>query len=317
VRRRAVGARLQGAKEDAMGKVCPRWGTAAVAAVLLGSGISRGEGYTTRVVAQGLSRPVGIALEGNDTIYFTEIPTPGVAGGANAVKRLELDSCDVETLHMGEPEPVNIALDRQGNVYWTCKSAGVILKQDEDGTTQTLLDNLQKPSGIAVDRNGRRVYFTEIPSPGVPGAGNKVSVLKGSQIAVLHEGEPEPTDIVVRSDGALYWTCKSAGVILAQIRGETTTLLDGLDNPVGIALDRRGRTLFFTEVPTPGVPGSAGGRNKVWELDLITMERRLVDEGDPQPTDVAVARNGNVYWTCTSAGVIVEARPLDGPDCTE
>jgi sugar lactone lactonase YvrE len=301
-----------------MGKVCLMRGGAVLVAALSAAGSARAEGYSTRVVAQGLSRPVGIALEGNETIYFTEIPTPGVGGGANAVKRLELESCDVETLHMGEPEPVNIALDRQGNVYWTCKSAGVILRQDEDGATVTLLDELERPSGISVDRNGRHVYFTEIPSPGIPGAGNKVSVFRRSMIKVLHQGEPEPTDIVVRSDGALYWTCKSAGVILAQIRGETTTLLDGLDHPVGIALDRRGRTLFFTEVPTPGVPGSAGGRNKVWELDLTTMERRLVDEGDPEPTDVAVARNGKVYWTCTSAGVIVEATPIrEGPACAE
>lgn len=300
-----------------MGKVCLRWGAAAFAAALLGGGASLAEGYRLRVVAQGLSRPVGIALEGNDTIYFTEIPTPGVAGGANAVKRLELDTCDVATLHEGEPEPVNIALDRHGNIYWTCKSAGVILVQDEEGMTDTLLDELQKPSGIAVDRHGS-VYFTEIPSPGVPGAGNKVSVFDGSEVTVLHEGEPEPTDIVVSRRGELYWTCKSAGVILEQVDGVTTTLLDGLDNPTGIALDRRGKTLFFTEVPTPGVPGSAGGRNKVWEVDLETLERRVVNEGDPEPTDVAVAKNGSVYWTCTSAGVIVEAKPVrKRPDCTE
>jgi hypothetical protein len=37
---------------------------------------------------------------------------------------------------------------------------------------------------------------------------------------------------------------------------------------------------------------------------------RVIHEGDPEPTDVAVARNGNVYWTCTSAGVIVEAKRI-------
>jgi hypothetical protein len=43
-------------------------------------------------------------------------------------------------------------------------------------------------------------------------------------------------------------------------------------------------------------------------LDLRSGEVTLVRAGDPEPTDVAVARNGNVYWTCTSAGVIVEPR---------
>jgi hypothetical protein len=43
-------------------------------------------------------------------------------------------------------------------------------------------------------------------------------------------------------------------------------------------------------------------------MDLRSGEVTLLHAGDPEPTDVAVARNGNVYWTCTSAGVIVEAR---------
>ena len=83
----------------------------------------------------------------------------------------------------------------------------------------------------------------------------------------------------------------------------------GLHRPMGLVV-RENRTLFFTEVPTPGVSGRNGGRNKVWELDLKTGVKKLVDEGDPEPNDVAVARNGTLYWTCTSAGVIVEATPV-------
>ena len=38
---------------------------------------------------------------------------------------------------------------------------------------------------------------------------------------------------------------------------------------------------------------------------------QVIHEGDPEAhQDVAVARNGNVYWTCTSAGVIVEAKRI-------
>lgn len=38
------------------------------------------EQFKTRVVASGLHRPTGIAIQGNHTIYFTEVPTPGVSG---------------------------------------------------------------------------------------------------------------------------------------------------------------------------------------------------------------------------------------------
>ena len=281
-----------------------------VAALLLGSsatGLADPPRYQFSVVASGLERPVGITVDGSETVYFTVIPTPGVAGGANGVAKLDLETGQITMLHVGEPEPTHIAIDRQGDLYWTCKSAGVILNQTEEGTTSTFLDGLEQPSGISVSRHGN-VYFTEIPNPGVPNAGNRVSVSDGNMKMILHQGEPEPTDIVVSRNGALYWTCKSAGVILQRVNGETSVLLDGLDSPVGIALDHKGTTLYFTEVPTPGVPGSMGGLNRVNALDLATKTVRVIHAGDPEPTDVTVARNGNVYWTCTSAGVIVEAK---------
>ncbi len=53
---------------------------------------------------------------------------------------------------------------------------------------------------------------------------------------------------------------------------------------------------------------STGGLNKVWELDLRTKVKTLVHSGDPEPTDITVNREGTLYWTCGSAGVIVEAK---------
>jgi glucose/arabinose dehydrogenase len=286
-------------------------------ATLLGSiTTAHGDEYQTRVVASGLHRPTGIAIRGNNTIYFTEIPTPAVGGGSNAVKQLELRWNQVTTLHVGEPEPTNIALDRDGNIYWTCKSAGVILEQDEDGVNSVFLRGLTKPTGIAVDRDDH-VYFTQLPTPGVPGSAggtNSVSVSDGRTTEVLHMGEPEPSDIAVAKNGDLYWTCKSAGVILEQTAkdGVTRVLASGLNKPVGITIDNERKNLYFTEVPTPGVSGRNGGSNKVWEFDLKKKTKTLVNAGDPEPTDVTVAKNGKLYWTCTSAGVIVEASLVRG-----
>jgi DNA-binding beta-propeller fold protein YncE len=170
---------------------------------------------------------------------------------------------------------------------------------------------LQKPTGIAIDQRDN-VYFTQVPTPGVAGS-NTVSVYGrrfngGSRL--LHQGDPEPTDIAVGQQRDIYWTCKSAGVILTQNRagGMPTVLLSNLNQPVGIALTRNGERLYWTEVPTPGVPGSMGGQNRVWELNLRTGVRTLVNAGDPEPTDVTVDREGVIYWTCTSANVIMEAR---------
>ena len=167
------------------------------------------DGYRLRVVASGLHRPVGIAVAGSETIDFTEVPEPGVGGGANGVFALDLESGEVTTVHQGEPEPTNIALGKKETLYWTCKSAGVILRARHGGSTSLVLDGLHEPSGIAVGRRGL-VYFTEVPMPGVPGGTNGVSVFDGVTKTILHMGEPEPTDIVVARNGRLYWTCKSA-----------------------------------------------------------------------------------------------------------
>ncbi len=270
--------------------------------------------FETAVVARGLARPTGIAVGREGTIYFTQTPTPGVAGGANSVAELDRRTGQVSVLHMGEPEPANIVVGRDGTLYWTCKSAGVILQQTADGVTTVLRSGLSKPTGIALDPSGRNLYYTEIPTPGVSGAAgglNKIHRLnlRTMRDTVIHSGDPEPSDLAVDRRGNVYWTCTSAGVIVRQdcfLR--TEVIARGLNKPVGIAIDDTGRNLYFTEVPTPGVPGSRGGMNTVNMLNLRTMNRTVINAGDPEPTDVAVDRRGNVYWTCTSAGVIVSAR---------
>ena len=281
----------------------------AVVCALAGSGLLQAQTYTFKVVASGLNKPTGIAID-DDTIYFTEIPTPGVAGGMNAVKKLDLEDGMIKTLHFGEPQPVNIVVGRDGSIYWVCLTAGVILKQDEDGVTSKFLTGLNRPSGIAMGRNGT-IYFTEIPTPGVPGGMNGVFSSKdGQNIQTIHTGEPEPVDIAVAPNGDLYWTCRTAGVILERSAktGMVRMLLKGLNKPTGIAVDKKGRNLYFTEVPTPGVSGANGGTNRVSKYNLSKDQLTLIHMGDPQPTDITVASDGTVYWTCTSAGVIVEAK---------
>ena len=274
--------------------------------------------FEFNVVARGLHRPTGIAIRGDKTIFFTEVPTPGINGphgGSNSVNRLDLRSGDVTVLHMGEPEPIGIAIGRDQTLYWTCRTAGVVLEQNDEGETSVLLKGLNRPSGITVDRC-ENIYFTQLPTPGVNGANggsNSVSIAVGTNVVVLHIGEPEPTHIVVSKDGDLYWTCRTAGVILERSAadGQTRVLLNGLQKPVGITVDHEDENLYFTEVPTPGVNGADGGLNKVWQYNLKTGTKTLVHSGDPEPTDIAVARNGNIYWTCSSAGVIVEASRRD------
>lgn len=301
---------------------CKCTATLAAGAMITLATSAQAQSYEKTVIATGLEAPTGIAVNAQGDVYFTEIPTPGVPGsqgGMNTVSVRDAMTGAISVISAGEPEPTHIDVTRQGVLYWTCKSAGVIL-QNVNGETSLVVNGLNEPSGIAVQDRGPNqgaIYFTEIPTPGVPGSQggmNGVLVLHKGLITTLSMGEPEPVDVAVDRLGNLYWTCKSAGVILTRnaATGEISLLLGGLNDPVGIALDEMGK-LYFTEVPTPGVPGSQGGQNKVWRLNLRSMTLTLIDEGDPEPTDVAVSASGqNVYWTCTSAGVIVRATLTQG-----
>ena len=95
------------------------------------------------------------------------VPTPGVPGsqgGLNGV--FGLVRGQRIALSMGEPEPNDIVMAPNGNLYWTCTTAGVILCQTPAGETSLLLGGLDQPVGITADLPGN-LYFTELPTPGV------------------------------------------------------------------------------------------------------------------------------------------------------
>ncbi len=91
---------------------------APVGLLLTLSNVLSAQEYKIKVIASGLARPTGIAVD-DDDVYFTEVPSPGVGGSTNAVKVLDLEK-KIRTLHMGEPEPLNIAIGSDGTIYWVC-----------------------------------------------------------------------------------------------------------------------------------------------------------------------------------------------------
>lgn len=266
--------------------------------------------YQKRVLLQNLQQPYGIHTDGSGNLYFTEVPQPGVFGGANTVSHRD-PMGNVTVIATGEPEPVQITKDAAGDLYWTCRSAGVIIRRT-GGANSMFRMGLSMPSGIAAGSNGG-IYITQLPTPGTPGSmggTNTVDVIRSGSLTNITTGEPEPFDIAVGPTGVVYWTCRTAGVILRfdpAGSGGAELVLNGLDSPSGIDIDASGN-LYFTEVPTPGVPGSMGGENKVWKYAPATSEFTLLSTGEPEPLDVTVRPDGSaVYWTCRTAGVIIRA----------
>ncbi len=283
------------------------------------SSTARAQSFKTDLVKSGLQKPSGINVDVYGNLYYSEIPTPGAGGGANRVVRLSPNRKKSVVVSAGDPNPENIATDLFGNVFWTCESAGVIVRRTQfgTGTQSVLLRNLKSPVGIDVPLfTPGFIFFTQVPTPGVPGTEggtNDVNVaiqfLRSYFSFPLNMGEPEPVDIAVGLDGTVYWTCRTAGVILMRsVSGEVSVVESGLESPMGLDIDLYGR-LYWTEVPTPGVAGANGGRNRVVRYTPGTDETIVINSGDPEPYDVTVSPFGDeVFWTCRSAGVILRAR---------
>jgi len=277
--------------------------------------------YQKQVLLQNLQSPHGIHVAANGDLYYTQIPQPGVSGGTNTVSVRDGATGAISVLATGEPEPVQITMDAAGDLYWSCRSAGVILRRS-GGSNSVFHTGLAMPSGIAADGAGG-LYITQLPTAGTPGSmggTNTVDVLRNGALTNISTGEPEPFDITVGRNGMVYWTCRTAGVILRfdpAAGGPRELLLNGLDNPTGIDVDDDGN-IYFTEVPTPGVPGTMGGQNKVWKYAPRTAQFTLLSAGEPEPVDVTVQPDGSaVYWTCRTAGVIIKStRTGDAPQTT-
>jgi len=266
--------------------------------------------YKTTIIAMGLNKPIGISVHSSGDLYFTEIPEPGKFSAKNTVSMRDGKTGKVVQIVKGEPSPTHIVVLADRTFYWTCNQVGVIM-QGKGTSHASVATGLSNCNGLAVTAKGR-VFFTQLPTPGKPGSmggKNNVAELVNGKAVVLKAGEPEPVDIVADANNNLYWTCKAAGVILRRDAKtkRVSLVLDKLDSPSGIAMDAAGN-LYFTEVPTPGKFKNQGGRNAVWKYDPKTRNLTAIQFGIPEPTDVTVSADGkNVYWTCTTVGVIMQA----------
>ena len=262
--------------------------------------------FTFNEVASGLSSPSGIALGGANTLVVSQTPA---APQDAAIAKINLSTGGIALQGAGPAVHSGFAANHAGRLYWVDASSGALMTQGSTDQSPVVLHagGMLPATTLAVDAADKVYIAGSAPSSSGVAA---VLVLGGTMSAIPDSGGPEKTALAAGTSGDLYWTSGSAGLIYHRSPdGQGSVILSGLNAPKSLSLDPGGNILYFTEVPTPGVAGSAGGRNTVNALDLATRTRTVIHSGDPQPTGVVVAPNGNVYWTSTSRGVVMVAVP--------
>jgi PKD repeat protein/sugar lactone lactonase YvrE len=264
--------------------------------------------YAYRVAASGLTNPTSLALAGDRTLILAQ--RPGVTQDASLVK-LDLGSGELTLLGNGAEAPTGFAANRSGRIYWMDRSKGALMTQDGRNGAPTVLHSggILPATSLAVDGEDR-VYIAGA-TPALTGSDVAAVFVRGNTPSTIPDpGGPAKTALAASSSRDLYWTSRQDGVIYHRARdGRGSVLLSGLNQPQAIALDPSEDILYFTEIPTPGVSGEAGGLNTVNALDLATLKRTVIHRGDPEPAGIAVAANGNIYWTSASRGLVMVAVP--------
>jgi sugar lactone lactonase YvrE len=242
------------------------------------------DGSDFQVLLEGLHRiPDGIQVDVEaGHIYWTNMGVPTKNDGS--IERVDLDGNNRLAI---VPEgttftPKQLALDKKGGkLYWADREGMRVMRANLDGSQiETLVDTGNgdaRPGrdatkwcvGIAVDHDRGHMYWTQ-KGPDNAGKGQILranldkpggeSPADRSDIEVLFDGLPEPIDLDLDLDSRLiYWTDRgdaprgntvSRAPMDASARNghQPEVLVTGLMEGIGLALDLKGRRMFFSDL---------------------------------------------------------------------
>lgn len=184
-------------------------------------------------------------------------------------------------------------------------SADVSAEVAVQSQPRVVLSGLTRPTGIvAVDSETLLVAIAGSPSvPGAKGGVVRIDLATG-ELTVLELGGGAPLRVAVDADGRPLWTSPAQGTVWRKdVGGAARIVLSEAVSVSGLALDGRGR-LYFTSAPVKS-SGARISQVSVLDGDQVTVLR----SSEPEPTDIAAGRDGDLYWTNASAGAIVHQSP--------
>jgi sugar lactone lactonase YvrE len=174
----------------------------------------------TDYLADGFDQLYGVAVGPGDTIVFAELGTGRVHS---------LRSGNAEVLASGLQDPVGVAFDSNGRPLVAESGAGRVVRLT--GSTETVVDGLQRPQGIAVadgqlyivDAGAKEVISFDLTT------GDRSTIASGLPVGPPPGVEPKPlkgmppfsgpqgpfAGITAGPDGTLYVSADGDGSVLA------------------------------------------------------------------------------------------------------
>ncbi len=198
---------------------------------------------TATTIVSGLNSPSAICVDSSGNIYFSEL------GGPGAIKKWLAGDSSISTLVSGVNSPQNgMALDSDGNLYYSSAGDNNIYKITSGGSVSTLSTGLNLPVGVCVDNLGY-VYIAEWNSGDI----RKISTTTGGAGSVYASGLSYPYGICRDSAGNLYISGYQDGNIKKILASDHSviTIADSVENPTGMCLDSSD-VLYFAQAGGAG-----------------------------------------------------------------
>jgi hypothetical protein len=153
-----------------------------------------------------------------------------------------------------EPTAHKSSADAMGLLYWTYGAQG-IYRAARDGSDVTLVVEMAKADGLAIDAAGRKLYFTTATAPEFNG--NKVfsANLDGTEVTELAAGLNFTGDVVFDPRAKKLYVSNLDGHKILQFNPDGTDMKDfvtGLIRPDELALDLDGRFLYWSHSGSGG-----------------------------------------------------------------
>lgn len=190
------------------------------------------------------------------------------------------------SLIKGLNHPIGVAVDDDGNVYFTeygGAGKGKLSILFTNGTIKNILSNLTTPTGVAVNSNW--LYFAESSL----GLIKKVSLKNFSDVEVVARDVIGVWGLALDRKGCLYFTIKSVNGSIGKINlqtGEVKVVAENLNVPYGITVNPNGDILFVEFI---------GGNLK--KISSLTGKVEVLLENLTYPYAVAASPDGNIYLT--------------------
>jgi sugar lactone lactonase YvrE len=287
-------------------------------------------------IADGFKVPAAVNLDSQGRLYVVDFQD-------GSVTRLDLKSGARDIIAELEPPLDNLAINSRDEIYVSNPATNTITAIDPDtGATRVITSgHFSAPGGIDIAQiDGRTVVFvadfwgnryidaetgerTMLKLPqGVTASASLAThddvlalasiwpfgllyiIDRDAQKIIKTAKFKAPYNPVFFSDGSVVVADYTAGTLTRLAPGKSRdkdVFAVGLEGPVGLATD--GDEILYVGEYDSG---------RIWQLDLVSGERKMIAEGLDRPEGLAVIQDGRVLVAETGAGRLLRIKPDTG-----